>query len=62
MIPFADLKRQYQNLKQEIDACIHDSLETTSFIGGAQVSNLKNRFQNTLDQNIVLHAQMEQIH
>ena len=27
MIPFADLKRQYQNLKQEIDACIHDSFK-----------------------------------
>ena len=44
MIPFADLNRQYQNLKQEIDACIHDSLETTSFIGGAQVVKFEKSF------------------
>ena len=31
MIPFADLKRQYQNLKTEIDACIHNSLENTAY-------------------------------
>ena len=44
MIPFSDLKRQYQNLKQEIDACIHDSLETTSFIGGEQVAKFEKSF------------------
>ena len=44
MIPFADLKRQYQNLKTEIDACIHNSLENTAFIGGSGILEFEKSF------------------
>ena len=44
MIPFADLKRQYKNLKSKIDACIHDSLENTAFIGGQGILEFEKLF------------------
>ena len=44
MIPFADLKRQYKNLKSEIDACIHDSLENTAFVGGNGIIEFEKSF------------------
>jgi hypothetical protein len=40
MIPMVDLKRQYHNLKNEIDAAISDVLEQTRFILGPNVSVL----------------------
>lgn len=48
MIPFADLKRQYQNLKSEIDTCIHDSLENTAFIGGNGILEFEKSFSEYL--------------
>jgi len=44
MIPFADLKRQYQYLKSEIDACIHSSLENTAFVGGPGILEFEKSF------------------
>jgi len=44
MIPFADLKRQYQNLKSEIDECIATSLENTAFIGGSNITRFEKLF------------------
>jgi dTDP-4-amino-4,6-dideoxygalactose transaminase len=41
MIPMVDLKRQYHNLKKEIDAAISDVLEQTRFILGPNVSALE---------------------
>ena len=41
MIPMVDLKRQYHNLKNEIDAAISDVLEQTRFILGPNVSALE---------------------
>ncbi|KUG23453.1 aminotransferase, degt/dnrj/eryc1/strs family [hydrocarbon metagenome] len=41
MIPMVDLKRQYYNLKNEIDAAISDVLEQTHFILGPNVSALE---------------------
>jgi len=41
MIPMVDLKRQYHNLKQEIDAAIADVLEETHFILGPNVGALE---------------------
>ncbi|KFO67612.1 hypothetical protein ER57_09635 [Smithella sp. SCADC] len=41
MIPMVDLKRQYHNLKKEIDAAIGDVLEETRFILGPNVSALE---------------------
>jgi dTDP-4-amino-4,6-dideoxygalactose transaminase len=48
MIPFADLKRQYQNHKTEIDACIHKSLENTAFIGGNGILEFEKSFSEYL--------------
>ncbi len=41
MIPMVDLKRQYHDLKKEIDAAISDVLEETRFILGPNVSALE---------------------
>jgi dTDP-4-amino-4,6-dideoxygalactose transaminase len=41
MIPMVDLKRQYHNLKKEIDAAVSDVLEQTRFILGPNVSALE---------------------
>lgn len=41
MIPMVDLKRQYHDLKKEIDAAVSDVLEQTRFILGPNVSALE---------------------
>lgn len=41
MIPMVDLKRQYHNLKKEIDVAISDVLEETRFILGPNLSALE---------------------
>lgn len=40
---FRDLKRQYEALKEEIDAGIMEVLDTAAFIGGAKVGELEER-------------------
>ena len=42
MIPMVDLKTQYHQLKNEIDAAVLDALESTQFILGPNVTNLEN--------------------
>ena len=54
MIPFADLKRQYINRKSEIDACIHESLENTAFIGGNGILEFERSFSEFIE--IVQHC------
>lgn len=44
MIPFADLKRQYKNLKSEIDSCIHECLKNTAFVGGNGILEFEKSF------------------
>jgi len=51
MIPFADLKRQYQNLKEEIDSCINDSLNNTAFIGGKSVRRFEESYSEYIGVN-----------
>ena len=51
MIPFADLKRQYQKLKEEIDSCINDALSNTAFIGGKPVSTFEESFSKYIGVN-----------
>lgn len=41
MIPMVDLKRQYHDLKKEIDAAVYDVLEETRFILGPNVGALE---------------------
>ena len=42
---FIDLKAQYRYLKKEMDQGIAQVLESASFIGGAEVSQLEERLQ-----------------
>lgn len=39
-LQMVDLKRQYQKIKPEIDAAIHQVIDSTIFIGGSEVNNL----------------------
>ena len=41
MVPMADLKAQYRNLKPEIDAAIARVLESSAFILGPEVAALE---------------------
>lgn len=51
MIPFADLKRQYQNLKTEIDLCVSEALKNTAFIGGDQIPEFEKKFSKYININ-----------
>ena len=44
LVPFVDLKSQYDSLKTEIDDAIHDVIKETAFIGGKYVSKFENEF------------------
>ena len=43
-VPFLNLARQYENLKDEIDAALGDVLGSTRFIGGPQVAGFEREF------------------
>ena len=47
-VPFVDLKQQYRNHKDDIDAAIHAVIENTSFIKGPQVGEFERRFGASL--------------
>ena len=44
MIPFLDLKEQYQRIKPEIDAAIAEVVDSTHFVLGPQVAAFEERF------------------
>jgi dTDP-4-amino-4,6-dideoxygalactose transaminase len=44
MVPFIDLKRQYHAIKEEIDAAIRKTLESTQFILGSEVAAFEKDF------------------
>ena len=44
MIPFVDLKAQYHNIKNEIDAAIQNILETSQFVLGKEVAAFEEEF------------------
>lgn len=44
MVPFVDLKAQYQSIKPEIDAAVMKTLEDCSFVLGPQVASFEERF------------------
>ena len=48
MIPLVDLKKQYINLKKEIDSSIKNVIENTAFIKGENVKNFENNFSKIL--------------
>jgi len=43
-VPYADLKAQYQSIKQEIDTAINQCIENTSFIGGKVIGEFELAF------------------
>lgn len=43
-IPFLDLKTQYQSLRSEIDAALHQVLDRTAFAGGPFVEDFESEF------------------
>ncbi len=43
-IPFVDLRTQYWNLKESIDAAIFKVIDETAFIGGKYVLDFENKF------------------
>jgi dTDP-4-amino-4,6-dideoxygalactose transaminase len=47
-VPFIDLKRQYQSLKNQIDAAVHSVLESGQFIGGKSVGDFEVAFATSL--------------
>ena len=40
-VPFLDLKRQYQNLKNEVDLAVQTVMENQAFIGGKYVRDFE---------------------
>lgn len=44
MIPFVDLKAQYQSIKEELDAAMQEVIENTAFIGGAYAAQFEKEF------------------
>jgi dTDP-4-amino-4,6-dideoxygalactose transaminase len=44
-VPFADLKVQYRFLKQDMDHAIHRILDNTAFIGGKEVDQFEQNFE-----------------
>ena len=49
MIPFVDLKAQYNSIKDEIDKAIQNVLNTTSFIMGEELKKFEERFAQFCD-------------
>lgn len=44
MIPFVDLKAQYQSIKEELDAAMQEVINNTAFIGGAYAAQFEKEF------------------
>jgi dTDP-4-amino-4,6-dideoxygalactose transaminase len=44
LIPFLDLKAQYRQIKQEVDAAVARAIESTQFVQGPEVAAFEERF------------------
>ena len=53
-IPFVNLKKQYLNIKEEIDHSIQDVIENSSFIGGKHVEFFASNLIELLDSKYAL--------
>lgn len=51
-VPFNDLKSQYLNIKPELDAALHEVLDTTAFINGPAVQEFEQAFAAYCGPNI----------
>jgi dTDP-4-amino-4,6-dideoxygalactose transaminase len=47
-IPFLDLKRQYHNHREELDATMQEVVANTAFVGGATLSRFEEAFAHAL--------------
>ncbi|MEO0185272.1 MAG: DegT/DnrJ/EryC1/StrS family aminotransferase [candidate division WOR-3 bacterium] len=45
-VPFMDLKRQYEMIKDEIDEAIKQTIESCAFVAGEKVKEFENNFAN----------------
>ena len=54
MLPMVDLKGQYQKIKTEIDAAIHQCLDSAAFINGPQVKSFQRNLEAYLDARHVI--------
>lgn len=54
IIPFVDLKAQYQNIKKEIDSAIENVINDTAFIGGKYVKQFELEFSKLYEVNHVI--------
>jgi dTDP-4-amino-4,6-dideoxygalactose transaminase len=48
-VPLVDLKAQYARIRDEIDAAVRETIETTSFVGGEQVAAFEAEFARYLE-------------
>ena len=53
-IQMVDLKRQYKKIKREVDAAIRQSLDSTMFIGGQQVTSFQKNLESYLQVKHVI--------
>lgn len=56
MIPFADIKRQYQNHQQLIDAAVASVINDTAFIGGSN-----NPYVNSFEKNFAQYLGIKEV-
>lgn len=64
MIPFVDLKAQYLSIKNEIDAAVLKSLESTQFVLGSEVVALEAEFARycSADEGIAVNTGTSALH
>ncbi|UCF71508.1 MAG: DegT/DnrJ/EryC1/StrS family aminotransferase [candidate division WOR-3 bacterium] len=43
-VPFMDLNKQYQTIKDEIDRAIHDTIQSCAFVAGVKVKDFEENF------------------
>jgi dTDP-4-amino-4,6-dideoxygalactose transaminase len=48
VIPFVDLRLQYESIQQEIDQAVKEVFTTAQFVGGELVKKFEQEFSNTL--------------
>lgn len=56
MIPLVDLKRQYQSIKNEIDATVFDVLNNTAFVKGPQLERFQVEFATYCESRFAVGA------
>jgi dTDP-4-amino-4,6-dideoxygalactose transaminase len=50
VIPFVDLRLQYESIQQEIDQAVKEVFTTAQFIGGDPVKKFEQEFSSTVER------------